>query len=197
MCRMIELFFFVSPHCDKCLGLSSCLLLAEICPRPSGSAWLQALLHLGGVVVRRASHGRRGAGELCRLRLRPSVTHRPAGMRVCHRWEWPFFFFFPPSLIHYQCSEAERKVTSSGNNGTTRTYNIEFVRCQFFIFMLSSYVTQTLSWGMIITWRADVSEFANYLKKKKEALRVAESATGSGCCRCGQMALPVLVPVLI
>lgn len=91
-------FFFVSPHCDKCLGLSSCLLLAEICPRPSGSAWLQALLQLGGVVVRRASHGRRGAGELCRLRLRPSVTHRPAGMRVCHRWEWPFFF--PPPLAH-------------------------------------------------------------------------------------------------
>lgn len=94
--------FFVSPQRDKCLGLSSCLLLAEICPRPSGSAWLQALLHLGGVVVRRGSHGRRGAGELCRLRLRPSVTHRPAGMRVCHRWEWPFFFlfFFCPSLSH-------------------------------------------------------------------------------------------------
>lgn len=64
--------------------------------------------------------------------------------------------------------------------------------------MLSSYVTQTLSWGMIITRRADVSEFANYFeKKKKKALRVAESATGSGCCRCEQMALPVLVPVLI
>lgn len=76
--------------------------------------------------------------------------------------------FFSPLLIHYQCSEADGKVTSSGNNGTTRTYNIEFVKClTFFIFMLSSYVTQTLSWGMIITRRADVSEFANYLGEKK------------------------------
>lgn len=81
--------------------------------------------------------------------------------------------------MHYQCFEADGKVTSSGNNGTTRSYNIEFVKClTFFIFTLSSSCnsnTVWLGWDCCCKSRADVSHF-----EWNKAPRVAESATRSG-----------------
>lgn len=149
----LSLFFFVPPQCDECLGLSSCLLSAEICPRPSGSAWLQALLHLGGVVVWRASHGRRGAGELRRLRLRPSVTHRPTGMRVCHRWAWPFFP--PPCSCIINALRQEERLLPQGTAEQQEVTILNLSNVWHFSFSCCPpNVTQTLSWSLIVTSRA-------------------------------------------
>lgn len=198
MCHINDFPLFLSqsrvpPHCDECLRLSSCLLSTEICPRPSGSAWLQALLHLAGVVVRRASHGRRGTGELCRLRLRPSVTHRPTGMRVCHRWEWPFFPPPPRSCIINALRQKER-LLPGGTTGRQEVTILNLSNVWHFSFSCCPHgATRTLSWGLIVTRRAEQMSHGLQLEWNK-ALRVAESATRSGRCQCEQMTLPVLVP---
>lgn len=105
-CLFNFISFFFKPEWDWETGLNHFkwwfpfsphpfFLVAEIRPCPTGSAWLQAVLHVWDVVVWCRPDGCRGTGELCSLWFCPSIADCPTGLCVCNRWVcfWSLFTF--------------------------------------------------------------------------------------------------------